>query len=98
MPRSRSTTVAPLTSPAPIELAGEKVVTLRMPAGLAEWSLAEARRQNTTRTQKIIEFLLRWKAEVEAGQVLADRRRQAEIKAAVDAAVRADRRKRGAKR
>ena len=95
MPKSRSLNTTTLaTSVAPPE-SGEKVVSLRIPAALATWSLRQARLEGTTRTARIVEFLEQWQTRVEAEAATAGRQREAEIQAAVATALRAERRKKG---
>lgn len=71
---------------------------MRLPADLAEWSLAQARREGTDRTKKVIGFLQQWKSEVEAAAKNEEERRQAEIAAAVAAALAKQRRSKPAKK
>jgi hypothetical protein len=71
---------------------------MRVPADLAAWALAQARREGTDRTKKIIGFLRRWKAEVEGAEAEAQAQRQTEIQAAVVAALKARRRSAKARR
>jgi hypothetical protein len=95
MPKPRSANpTQPATQPKPVD-SGEKVVSLRIPVALATWALRQARLEGTTRTARIVEFLEQWQASVAAETAEAGKRHEAEIQAAVAAALRADRRRRG---
>ena len=94
MPKSRSATPTPPAQPESTRAQGEKVVSMRIPTDLALWSLRQARVEGTTRTAKVVEMLRQWRSEVDADSAAQKARRQAEIEAAVAAALKADRRKR----
>lgn len=91
MAKSTAPSPTPLDQP-PAAPAGDTTITLRAPADLAAWALVQARKEGTDRTKKIIEYLRRWKADVEAAETATQAQRQAEIQAAVATALKARRR------
>jgi hypothetical protein len=97
MAKSIAPSPTPLDQP-PAAPAGDTTITLRAPADLAAWALVQARKEGTDRTKKIIEYLRRWKADVEAAEASTQAQRQAEIQAAVAAALKARRRSAKARR
>ncbi len=64
MPKSRALNATTPTTPVTPPESGEKVVSLRIPAALATWSLRQARLEGTTRTARLVEFLEQWQARV----------------------------------
>jgi ribosomal protein S20 len=70
---------------------GEKTLVLRVPVDLATWAGAQARREGTDLSKKIRGFLRQWQAEIVAAEEQAAAeatvRQQAEIEAAVQAAL-----------
>jgi len=80
MPKSIS---AASTEPVPAAPAGEKTLVLRVPADLAAWASAQARREGSDLSKRIRAFLRQWQAEVQVAEVAAVAQRQAEIEAAV---------------
>ena len=92
MPTSISATAS--TEPLSAAPAGEKTLVLRVPADLAAWASAQARREGSDLSKQIRAFLCQWQAEVRAAEVTAAAQRQAEIEAAVAKALKTQARKR----
>ena len=71
---------------------GIKTIMVRLPVELATWASAQARREDSNLTQKIRDLLRDWRTDVEkaerASAATAEAQRQAEIQAAVSAALR----------
>ena len=91
MPTSISAASTSISAAAP---AGEKTLVLRVPADLAAWASAQARREGSDLSKRIRAFLRQWQAEVQAAEVEAAAQRQAEIEAAVAKALKTQARKR----